>query len=220
MAAKSEQTRRQIVDVALKMFREIGFEQTTMRAIAQEAGVSVGNAYYYFASKDELVHELYVQVQDEHAVVAAKALEGVQDLGGRLKAVLHTGVDVMAPYHQFGSDFIATAIRPSSPVNPFGEASTAAREASLAIFRSAVDGSSPAVAKKLRADLPELLWLAYMGVTMFWVYDTSSAQRRTRRLIDGAAPILARGLSLARIPGVSKVFDDVLGLVRAVKEDA
>lgn len=220
MAAKSEQTRRLVADVALKMFREIGFEKTTMRAIAQEAGVSVGNAYYYFASKDELVQELYIQVQDEHAVVAAQALEGVQDLAGRLKAVLHTGVDVMSPYHQFGSDFIATAIRPSSPVNPFGEASTAAREASLAIFRSAVDGSSPAVAKKLRGDLPELLWLAYMGVALFWVYDRSEGQRRTRKLIDGAAPLVARGLSLAKIPGVSKVFDDVLGLVRSVKEDS
>ncbi|MBP2267482.1 AcrR family transcriptional regulator [Pseudarthrobacter sp. PvP004] len=220
MAAKSEQTRQLVADVALKMFREVGFEKTTMRAIAQEAGVSVGNAYYYFASKDELVQELYIQVQDEHAVVAAQALEGVQDLAGRLKAVLHTGVDVMAPYHQFGSDFIATAIRPSSPVNPFGEASTAARETSLAIFRSAVEGSSPAVAKKLRGDLPELLWLAYMGVALFWVYDKSEDQRRTRKLIDGAAPLVARGLSLAKIPGVSKVFDDVLGLVRSVKEES
>ena len=220
MAAKSEQTRQLVADVALKMFREIGFEKTTMRAIAQEAGVSVGNAYYYFASKDELVQELYIQVQDEHAVVAAQALEGIQDLAGRLKAVLHTGVDVMSPYHQFGSDFIATAIRPASPVNPFGEASTAAREASLAIFQSAVEGSSPAVAKKLRGDLPELLWLAYMGVALFWVYDRSEGQRRTRKLIDGAAPLVARGLSLAKIPGVSKVFDDVLGLVRSVKEDS
>lgn len=218
MAAKSEQTRQLVADVALKMFREIGFEKTTMRAIAQEAGVSVGNAYYYFASKDELVQELYIQVQKEHAEVAARALRDVHDLAGRLKAVLHTGVDVMAPYHQFGSDFISTAIRPTSPVNPFGEASTAAREASLAIFRSAVDDSSPAVAKKLREDLPELLWLAYMGVALFWVYDKSEGQRRTRKLIDGAAPLVARGLSLAKIPGVSKVFDDVLGLVRSVKE--
>src|SRR5690348_10648309 len=131
MAAKSEQTRQLVADVALKMFREIGFEKTTMRAIAQEAGVSVGNAYYYFASKDELVQELYIQVQDEHAMAASKALENVQDLAGRLKTVLHTGIDVMTPYHQFGSDFISTAIRPTSPVNPFGDASTAARDASL-----------------------------------------------------------------------------------------
>ncbi|MBO1269808.1 TetR/AcrR family transcriptional regulator [Arthrobacter cavernae] len=217
MAAKSEQTRRLVADVALRMFREIGFEKTTMRAIAQEAGVSVGNAYYYFASKDELVQELYLQVQAEHAAAAAEALDGAKDLSARLKAVLHAGFDVMEPYHQFGADFIATAIRPTSPVNPFGEDSTAAREASLAIFRDAVEGSVPAAPKKLRGELPELLWLAYMGIALFWVYDKSEGQRRTRSLIDGVVPLIARGLSLAKIPGVGKVFDDVLGLVRSVR---
>ncbi|ACL38721.1 transcriptional regulator, TetR family [Pseudarthrobacter chlorophenolicus A6] len=220
MAAKSEQTRQKLAEVALRMFREIGFEKTTMRAIAAEAGVSAGNAYYYFESKDDLVHELYVQVQAEHAERAAGALDTTGGLAERLKAVLHTGLDVMAPYHRFGADFVATAIRPTSPVNPFSTASTPAREASLEIFRQAVDGARPAVPKKLRSDLPELLWLCYMGVTLFWVYDTSDGQQRTRRLVDGAAPLIARGLGLARVPGVGKVLDDVLNLSRSVRSQA
>ncbi len=199
------------------MFREIGFEKTTMRAIAAEAGVSAGNAYYYFESKDDLVHELYVQVQAEHAERAAGALDKAGGLAERLKGVLHAGLDVMAPYHRFGADFVATAIRPTSPVNPFSAASTPAREASLEIFRKAVDGARPAVPRKLRSDLPELLWLCYMGVTLFWVYDTSEGQQRTRRLVDGAAPLIAKGLGLARVPGVSKVLDDVLNLSRSVR---
>ncbi len=221
MAAKSEQTRQLVADVALKMFREIGFEKTTMRAIAQEAGVSVGNAYYYFASKDELVQELYIQVQDEHAVVAAQALEGIQDLAGRLKAVLHTGVDVMSPYHQFGSDFIATAIRPASPVNPFGEASTAAREASLAIFRSAVEGSSPPPSRKSCAAICRTAVAGVHGRRAVLGLrpvrgPTPHAEINRRRSPPAGGP----SLSLAKIPGVSKVFDDVLGLVRSVKENS
>jgi len=217
MAAKSEQTRQRVAATALRMFRDIGFEKTTMRAIAAEAGVSVGNAYYYFASKDDLVHELYIQVQAEHAALASEALEGTTGFAERLKATLHAGLDVMAPYHRFGADFVATAIRPTSPVNPFSADSTPAREASLDIFRTTVGGARPAVPKKLRADLPELLWLCYMGITLFWVYDTSEGQQRTRKLVDGAAPLVARGLALARIPGVSKVLDDVLDLSRSIR---
>lgn len=220
--SKSEQTRQLVADVALRMFREVGFERTTMRAIAAEAGVSVGNAYYYFASKDELVQELYRQVQVEHAELAGKALAdqtaaGATDLASRLKITLHSGLDVMAPYHQFGADFIGTAIRPTSAVNPFSGTSSAAREASLAIFRAAVEGAKPQVPKKLRAELPELLWLGYMGIALFWVYDTSENQRRTRRLVDGAVPLMARGLSLARLPGVGKIIDDVLDLTRSIR---
>lgn len=220
--SKSEQTRQLVASVALRMFRENGFEKTTMRAIAAEAGVSVGNAYYYFSSKDELVQELYRQVQDEHAELAEKALAemtaaGRNDLASRLKATLHSGLDVLAPYHQFGADFIATAIRPTSAVNPFSSDSTEAREASLAIFRTAVEGAKPQVPKKLRTDLPELLWLGYMGIALFWVYDTSEGQHRTRRLVDGAVPLMARGLSLARIPGVGKIVDEVLELTRTIR---
>jgi AcrR family transcriptional regulator len=121
MAGKSEQTRQLVADVALRMFRDLGFEKTTMRAIAAEAGVSVGNTYYYFASKDDLVHELYLQVQAEHAHKAAEAVVGVKDLSGRLKATMHAGLDVMAPYHRFGADFIATAIRSTPHRRPPGK---------------------------------------------------------------------------------------------------
>ena len=39
----------------MRLFRENGYEATTMRAIAKEAGVATGNAYYYFGSKEELI---------------------------------------------------------------------------------------------------------------------------------------------------------------------
>ena len=57
MAERGELTRQKLVEVALRLFREDGYQATTMRRIAAEAGVSLGNAYYYFASKDELVHD-------------------------------------------------------------------------------------------------------------------------------------------------------------------
>lgn len=218
MAVKSEQTRRLVADVALRMFREVGFAKTTMRAIAAEAGISVGNAYYYFASKDDLVQELYLQIQQEHAAKAAEAMAHSSDLGGRLKAVLHTGLDVMGPYHRFGGDFLATAIRPSSPANPFAADSAAAREASQAIFRSALDGARPQAPAKLRPALPELLWLAYMGLTLFWVYDGSEEQRRSRKLVDGAVPLMARVLSMARLPGAGKLVDEALSLRRTIDD--
>src|ERR1700761_1388022 len=56
---KAEATAARILDVALDLFRRLGFEQTTMRAIATEAGVSLGSAYYYFESKEDLVMAFY-----------------------------------------------------------------------------------------------------------------------------------------------------------------
>ena len=66
MAERGELTRQKLIDTALRLFRDDGYHATTMRRIATEAGVSLGNAYYYFASKDDLVHELYRRVQRDH----------------------------------------------------------------------------------------------------------------------------------------------------------
>ena len=44
---KGEQTKALILETAMRLFQERGYDKTPMRAIASEAGVSVGNAYYY-----------------------------------------------------------------------------------------------------------------------------------------------------------------------------
>ena len=72
--SKGEQTRRAIAEAALRLFREQGYEATTMRAIAKEAGVATGNAYYYFGSKEELIHEYYARNHAEHAAEPASPL--------------------------------------------------------------------------------------------------------------------------------------------------
>ena len=63
--AKAEQTRAGIVDAAMRLFRENGYDATTMRAIADEAGVSLGSAYYYFSGKEELFALTLVGYLDE-----------------------------------------------------------------------------------------------------------------------------------------------------------
>ena len=55
---KAEETRSRILSEALTLFRERGFDQTTMRDIARAANVAIGAAYYYFESKDDILFEV------------------------------------------------------------------------------------------------------------------------------------------------------------------
>jgi AcrR family transcriptional regulator len=63
--AKAEDTRRRILQAALGLFQTRGFDDTTMREIAQEAGVATGAAYYYFASKEAMVMAFYELASSE-----------------------------------------------------------------------------------------------------------------------------------------------------------
>ncbi|KQR07727.1 TetR/AcrR family transcriptional regulator [Cellulomonas sp. Leaf334] len=213
----SDDTKALVRSTALRLFRERGYAATTMRAIAQEAGVATGNAYYHFASKDHLVQELYLDVTREHAVAARAVLAQGGDLTARLRGVMLAGVDAFAEYHAFGAEFVTVAIRPGSAASPFSTESGASRELSQDVFRELVEGASPAVPTGLREELPELLWLAQLGVTLFWVYDGSPDQRRTRTLVEGIAPLIGRLVRLSRLPVLRGAADDVLALVRAVR---
>lgn len=215
---KSEATRRLLIATAIRLFRDQGYDKTTMRGIAQTAGVSTGNAYYYFSSKDELVHELYQTLQDEHRAKSLPLIREGQTLGEHLRVILQTGIDVMGPYHEFGSNFIGVAIQPTSNVSPFSEESAIARGKSIALFKQAVTSARPQPPLAIRDDLPELLWLVYMGVTLFWVYDRSPRQQRTRRLIDNAAPLISKLVILSRLPVVRKIVEDIVSLIKGAKE--
>jgi AcrR family transcriptional regulator len=202
-------TRQLILDTAIRLFEERGYAGTTMRAIATEAGVAPSNAYYWFASKDQLVQEFYRRVQVAHRDRSGDVLAGGGSLTERLLAVEQVFLEVLEPYHGFGAAFVSTAIVPGATVSPFSEESAGARELSLAIFREVVVAASPAVPTKLLPVLPDLLWLAHLGVTLFWVIDTSPGQRRTRELVERSVAMLGSAVRVARLPGAATLVKQV-----------
>ena len=214
---KGEQTRELILSTALRLFREQGYGKTTMRAIATEAGVSVGNAYYYYGSKEHLMQAYYDHLQEQHREAVESILASEKSFVPRLTGVLRTWLEVAAPYHEFAGTFFKTAAEPTSPLSPFSDQSRPAREASVEIFRRVVDGSDLKLPADLKAELPELLWLMQMGIVLFWVHDNSEDLRRTKALIDRSVPLVDRLLRLTRIPGVRGMVNDIVGLIRSIK---
>ena len=217
MPGRGEQTRQLIIETALRMFRERGYAETTMRAIAGEAGVSVGNAYYYFDSKEHLVQEFYERLQVEHRAAAEPVLRQESDFGPRLRGVLTAWLDVARPYHAFAAKFFTVAAEPSSPLSPFSAASSPSRQAAVGLLREVLEGSTAKVDADLRAELPELLWLVELGVVLHWVHDSSPAQARTRLLIDRAVPLVDRLVALSRLRVLRSVSRDVVSLSRALR---
>jgi len=59
---KKEDRKTSIMQTALKLFSTEGFYTTTMPAIAQKLGMSVGNFYNYFSSKDQLAKEIMIYI--------------------------------------------------------------------------------------------------------------------------------------------------------------
>src|SRR5262249_60839571 len=63
--ARSKQTKEKIVQAAIKLFEERGYEKTTSNDIAADAGVSVGGIYVYFTDKRQVWLTIVDRVADE-----------------------------------------------------------------------------------------------------------------------------------------------------------
>ncbi|HDX0902161.1 TPA: TetR/AcrR family transcriptional regulator, partial [Stenotrophomonas maltophilia] len=66
-ADRNEQRIAQILQAALQCFLEKGFHQTSMRDIAQAAGVSLGNLYNHFPGKEAIILAVAVAESEELA---------------------------------------------------------------------------------------------------------------------------------------------------------
>jgi len=83
-----------------------------------------------------------------------------------------------------------------------------------------VDGSNTSVPKDLRAELPYLLWVYHMGITLFWIHDRSPRHRRTYRLVDHTVDLVTKLITLASNPLMRPLRKQALKLVDELRDAA
>lgn len=217
---RGEGTRARILDAALGLFRDRGYEATTMRAIATAAGVAVSNTYYYFPSKDHLVQAFYERVHLDRIEASVGALQGERDLRARLRIAMRARVEAIRPYHAVSGTLFRTAADPGSALSPFSAESAPVRRAAVAFWGEVVSGSDARMARDVRATLPHLLWLYELGVVLFWLHDGSPGQTRTDEFVEDTTDAIVRLLAIAGLPGLRAVRIRLLRWVSGIIEEA
>jgi len=96
--------REDLVRVAARLFREKGFDGTTVRDIATAVGMRSGSPFYHFANKHELLmavmeEGLRLGLERSEAVIEDAALPAME----RFKRLVRTHYGIL---HDTGSDFI------------------------------------------------------------------------------------------------------------------
>ncbi|MGW1795637.1 TetR/AcrR family transcriptional regulator [Streptomyces sp. NPDC001984] len=89
---RASQKRQRLTAAAARVLHEQGVERTTLSDIAREADVPVGNVYYYFKTKDELVRAALSE-HSAHLDELTGRLEQLADPRDRLKGLIEAWVD-------------------------------------------------------------------------------------------------------------------------------
>ena len=102
-AAKSEIATSKVLEAALFLFSTQGYGATSMRAISEASGLSVGNLYHHFGSK-EIIFQRLIDEYWEHLLDPENDLQQVFDAAGfpddleTLAAAIEKSVDDYRPY--------------------------------------------------------------------------------------------------------------------------
>ena len=200
---------------AIRLFSERGYEATTLRGIAREAGVSPGLLYRYFPSKAAVVLALYDELSTDFAARAQ-----AQPSGGwaeRVVWVADLSLETLEPYRA-----VLAAVLPALLVDrEAGLLSRSAwssrdrvRQCFVLAVAEADDG--PADAEVLGG----LAYLAHLGLILWWVLDRSEGQEATQKLLEltsSWAPTLGW---LPSLPGADGLLRQLASLAdRALYED-
>lgn len=85
--------RRQILEAALALFSDEGFHGTSMAALAKSAALPVGTIYRHFASKEDLIHALYVEIKHERFAAMLAGYDAAAPLRARFDTLWRNTFD-------------------------------------------------------------------------------------------------------------------------------
>ena len=132
---KAEETRLRILESALNLFRDQGFDGATMRDIAAKAEVATGAAYYYFVSKDAIVTYFYQRACEDMQPKLQAAMESSHGLEARLRALIQVKLDYFAPNRGVLRALLRNGADPQHPLSPFSAETKAIRDIDVAWFQ-------------------------------------------------------------------------------------
>jgi AcrR family transcriptional regulator len=199
-SAKAQKTKEAILKAALEQFAKKGYGRATMRDIAKQAGVSVGNAYYYFQSKEEMILEVFVRSQRDAEIRNRETCDKTRNFKVRFLDLQFHRLDLLSEQRELFVVLTQAGIHPDHPLSPFSAEMASLRNDATALIGEAVEGSDLKVSASLRPYLPRLLWLFNLAIILFWSLDGSREQKNTRRLLELSLNLMVPLFGLTLLP--------------------
>lgn len=176
-----ENNRKQILQVAEKLFSKKGYEKTTTRDISLACGMAKGTLFNYFKSKETLAMTLVAQAMETGRKKYARRKSGEESFAEELFLLIASELRALKPFRNYIGPVLESGMSvfskksPCEPGNTTREAHLKTVEKILASHGYSAPGNSIAIT---------LYWSLYLGILAHWSKDTSSNQSETLTLVD------------------------------------
>ena len=196
---QGQEMRERLYRTATRLIARHGYEATTLRNVADSAGVSVGLLYKYFPNKRAVVIELYDRLSAEFVARVAETKSG--RWRDRFIYALRTSLEVLGPHRSTLAALIPVLVGdPNEGV--FAPSAASSRLRVERIFHDAVTGATDVPSLKVATALGRLLYLLHLSVILWWLLDKSPRQTATQGLVALLQRILPSAALALRFPPI------------------
>jgi AcrR family transcriptional regulator len=209
--ARGIETRDSLYQTAMRMIAQRGYEATTLRDIAKEAGVSVGLLYRYFPSKQAVIIALYEELSTDYASQAASMRPG--KWRDRFIFALETSLTVLQP-HRLALRALIPVLIGDPDDGVFAAGTAFSRQRVQRVFEDAVTSSADAPKPSLAAALGRVLYLLHLGVLLWWLLDKTPKQSATAALVALTQRMLPPAALTLRLPPIRQFVMSMDELIR------
>jgi AcrR family transcriptional regulator len=210
---RGEQMQRHLYEVAVRLIASRGWQATTLREIATEAGVSVGLLYRYFPSKRAVLLAVYDDLSAEFADRVADVPDG--RWRARFLAALGLSLAVLGPHRATLAALVPVLVGDTDE-GLFAPRTAFSRRRVEGVFVAAVTGATDAPRGEFDPGpaLGRLLYLLHLAVLLWWLLDRSPGQRATQGLLILLGQALRLGAPALHLPGVPRLITTADALVQ------
>lgn len=204
--SQQEQTQRKILAAAISLMSQQGYEATSMKQIAREAGVGDATVYKYFPSKEKLLFGFF-EASIHQALSDTLATPEFEEftLQERLQRLLDALLDVLRPEREFV--LVCREVIGNSPLLIMRDQipGHAEMKQQILLFLEEAEEQDEIAPLAFKTVLSSLLMDYVMVVILYWLKDESKQEADTTQLIDLSLEVLVLVLQSGIINKVTEL---------------
>jgi AcrR family transcriptional regulator len=180
-------TGQRILDAAVSLFFQVGWEATTTRQIAAGAGIATGTLFNYFPCKEAIAARLISDALE----AAREDVEEQDSLEEELFCLIWSGFKRLRRYRGFLAPAAETIFSPLAQYAP-ERTGDSIRVQQLELVEGIAERHG--IAAPLPSVSLQLYWTLYLGAFAWWTADASPNQEDTLALLDQSLKLFAASL--------------------------
>ncbi len=189
--AQQAATRRRLVATAVRLMIVQGYDATTLKEVARDAGVGEATFYKYFASKERLLAAYFELALEDALAVWRTTPELAQfSLQEHLQCLVDAVLERLRPERAFVAE--ARRLLERSPLTVLGAElpGKVLLQPELQVLLEQAEAAGQIAPCAFKAALAGL-WVDYLyGVIAFWLHDESAQESETSELVDLSLELL------------------------------